>query len=77
MKAEELEKILDNNDLLVQILYRKKTVYELRNLSDVKKYSITSKQFENLKSKFNFKYFKSEGLMIRKHYYKRECKDFT
>lgn len=30
MKAKELEKILDNNDLLVQILYRKKNCLRIK-----------------------------------------------
>lgn len=71
MSIKELEKILESSDFLVEIQYNRKTVYELRNSSDIKKYSITSKQFENLKTKFNFKHLKSEGLGVRKHYYKQ------
>ena len=71
MTIKELEKVLEDNDMLVKIQYTKRTTYELRNLKDVKKHIITSKQFENLKEKFNFNYLKSEGLGVRKHYYKR------
>lgn len=71
MTIKELEKALEDNDILVQIQYNKRTAYELRNGSNVKKHSITSKQFYNLKSKFNFNHLKSEGLAVRKHYYKR------
>ena len=70
-KNQELEKILEDNDLLVQIHYNKRTIYELRNSNDVKKVSITSRQFDNLKERLNFNHLKSEGLGVRKHYYKR------
>jgi hypothetical protein len=62
MTIKELEKLLEDNDILVQIQYNKRTIYELRNSNDVKKVSITSRQFNHLKS---------EGLGVRKHYYKR------
>lgn len=71
MTIKELENILEDNDILVQILYNNKTIYELRNSNDVKKNSITSRQFDNLIQKFNFNHFKSEGLGVVKHYYKR------
>jgi hypothetical protein len=71
MTIKELEKLLEDNDLLVQIQYNKKTTYELRNSEEVKKHSITSRQFDNLKERLNFNHFKSEGLGVRKHYYKR------
>jgi len=54
MTIKELEKLLEDNDLLVQIQYNKRTIYELRNSNDVKKVSITSRQFDNLKEKLNF-----------------------
>lgn len=71
MTIKELEKLLEGDDLLVEILHRRKIIYELRNSNDVKKYSITSRQFDNLKERLNFNYFKSEGLAVRKCYYKR------
>ena len=71
MNYQELEKLLEDNDILVQIQYNKRTIYELRNSNDVKKVSITSRQFDNLKERLNFNYLKSEGLGVRKHYYKR------
>ena len=71
MTIKELEKLLEDNDILVQIQYIKRTIYELRNSNDVKKVSITSRQFDNLKERLNFNYLKSEGLGVRKHYYKR------
>jgi len=71
MTIKELEKLLEGDDLLVQIQYTKKTIYELRNSSDVKKHTITSRQFDNLKERLNFNYFDSAGLGVRKHYYKR------
>jgi phage replication-related protein YjqB (UPF0714/DUF867 family) len=71
MSIKELEKVLEYDDILVQIQYTKKTFYELRNSSDVKKHTITSRQFDNLKERLNFNYLKSEGLAVRKHYYKR------
>lgn len=71
MTIKDLEKLIEENDLLVQIQYNKKTIYELRNSDDVKKHSITSKQFDNLKERLNFNHLKTEGLAVRKHYYKR------
>ena len=71
MTIKELEKILESSDFLVEIQYNRKTVYELRNSNDVKKVSITSRQFDNLKERLNFNHLKSEGLGVRKHYYKR------
>ena len=71
MTIKELEKLLEDNDILVQIQYNKRTIYELRNSNDVKKVSITSRQFDNLKEILNFNHLKSEGLGVRKHYYKR------
>ena len=71
MTIKDLEKLIEENDLLVQIHYNKRTIYELRNSDDVKKHSITSKQFDNLKERLNFNHLKSEGLAVRKHYYKR------
>lgn len=70
MTIKELETLIEDDDLLVQVQYNKRTVYELRNSDDVKKHSITSRQFDNLKEKLNFNHLKSEGL-VRKHYYKR------
>ena len=64
-------KLLEDNDILVRIQYNKRTIYELRNSNDVKKVSITSRQFDNLKERLNFNHLKSEGLGVRKHYYKR------
>jgi hypothetical protein len=72
MTIKELEKILEDNDLLVQIQYTKKTIYELRNSDNIKKCSITSTQFFNLKERLNFKHLKSEGFGVRKNYYKRQ-----
>lgn len=71
MTIKELEKLLEDNDILVQIQYNKRTIYELRNSNDVKKVSITSRQFDSLKERLKFNHFKSEGLGVRKHYYKR------
>lgn len=71
MTIKELEKSLEDNDILVHIQYNKITIYELRNSNDVKKHSITSRQFYNLKERLNFNHLKSEGLGVRKHYYKR------
>ena len=71
MTIKDLEKLIEENDLLVQIQYNKRTIYELRNSDDVKKHSITSKQFDNLKERLNFNHLKSEGFAVRKHYYKR------
>ena len=62
MTIIELEKKLEDNDVLVRVQYNKRTIYELRDKDDVKKHNITSTQFDNLKSKLNFKYSKSEGL---------------
>ncbi len=71
MTIKELEKSLEDNDFLVQIHYNKRTVYELRNSHDVKKHSITSTQFGNLKKRLKFNLLKSEGSLVTKHYYKR------
>lgn len=71
MTIKELEKLLEDNDILVKIQYNKRTIYELRNSDDVKKHNITSRQFDNLKERLNFNHLKSEGLGVRKHYYKR------
>ena len=71
MTTKELEKLLEEDDLLVQIQYNKRTIYELRNSNDIKKHNITSRQFDSLKEKLKFNHLKSEGLGVRKHYYKR------
>lgn len=71
MTIKELENNLESNDLLLEIQHLRKNTYELRNVKDIRKYTITSKQFSSLKTKFNFNYLKSEGLAVRKHYYKQ------
>lgn len=71
MTIKELEKVLEDDDLLVRILFSGGLVYELRNGRDVKKHTITSKQFDYLMSKFNFKHLKTEGYLVAKQYYKR------
>jgi hypothetical protein len=73
MTIKEIEKDLSKEDFLVAICYSRKTVYEVRNAKDVRKYTITSKQFDNLKTKFGFEYFNSVGFGIPKHYYKQKA----
>jgi hypothetical protein len=71
MTIKELETLVQDNDLLVEIQYNKRTVYELRSSNDVKKHSVTAMQFDRLKERLKFNHLKTEGLGVRKHYYKR------
>jgi hypothetical protein len=73
MTIKEIEKDLSKEDFLVAIFYARKTVYEIRNAKDVKKYTITSKQFDSLRAKFSFEHFSSAGFGITRHYYKQKA----
>jgi hypothetical protein len=68
---KQLEDSLNKSDFLVEIQYNKRTVYEIRSDADIKKNTITSTQFNSLKSKFNFIFIGSNGMTVRTHYYKR------
>jgi hypothetical protein len=72
MTIKEIEKDLSKEDFLVAICYHKKTIYEIRNAKNVRKYTITSRQFDNLKAKFGFEHCNLVG-GITMNYYRQKA----
>lgn len=69
MKLEEIKENIQESDLLVEIIYHRKTYYELRDFRDIRKYTLTYNQFTKLKPMFRYDY--SEGFGVRTHFYKK------